>query len=623
MNVVRRCELSRNGSNPKYGAVGWVVARDGIARAVVVAVALCAFVLPAAAQDTSLRQALADVDGVFDVDEAMEIMRDIDPYFRDRGNDGYVRSIQRIFSELKDAGFSENADRGIDRLEQRDFGRSHQAWTPLRASLEVVEPDAGVLHAYDDESGLERTFVCVNSFPTKEGGVTLPLMRYDRSKPSDFYAGAVVLGTDPAEFLFERCVIAGGALGVISSYLGEYNRPDENRDAIRFARIPYNAERRGFALNVSPNKHDVLDRLLNSGAVWVKVNIDARFTEARSRTLIATIGGTDDMAGTVAVVGHIDEPGANDNGSGVATMTAMATGYLQAIREGKLPRPRRSVTFLWGTEFECSREWLRSRPGRVDLALVIDMVGQDLEKTGAIPLVERLPDPGAIWSRPPLDVHSEWGRGDVRESDLRGSYVNDYVMAAMNIRAEATNWPVRSNPFEGGSDHESFLERGIPSVLMWHFTDIYYHTNLDRLDKVDPASLESVGVTMLGLLHHFGSAGLQRADEVLDIVLAAARNRFAVEQENAMTFLGFDAVSEDPVQRDLVLRRERQIILAWSRWYREAMLSVVNYEPDPASPDRVALEERIDAALTELRGLQRDVLAAMSGDDEDAGNGNR
>lgn len=587
---------------------------------VAVTAALGALAPRAASQDTSLRSAMDEVQGVFAVDDAMEVLREIDPYFRDRGNDGYLRSIQKIFNRLKDAGYSEGSDGGIDRLELRDFGRTRQAWTPLRASLEVVEPDAGVLHAYDDESGLERTFVCVNSFPTKEGGVILPLVRYDRSKPADFYAGAVVLGTDPAEFLFERCVIAGGALGVISSYLGEYNRPDENRDAIRFARIPYNAERRGFALNVSPNKYDVLDRLLNSGAVWVKVHIDARFTEARGRTLIATVGGTDEMAGTIAIVGHMDEPGANDNASGVAAMAAMASGYLQAIREGRLPRPRRSVTFLWGTEFECSREWLRSRPGRVDLALIIDMVGEDLAKTRAVPLVERLPDPGAIWSRPPLDVHSEWGRGDVRESDLRGSFVNDYVMAAMNLRKQDTGWPVRSNPFEGGSDHESFLERGIPAVLMWHFTDIYYHTNLDRLDKVDPSSIESVGTAIMTLIHHYGTAGAERADEVLGIVLDAARERFAVETQNARTFLGVDVVAEDPVQRDLVLRRERQIVLAWSRWYREAMLSVVNVEPDPSSPGRLALEEKVDAALAELRVFERqalEVMAAAVGEDDD------
>ena len=95
----------------------------------------------------------------------------------------------------------------------------------------------------------------------------------------------------------------------------------------------------------------------------------------------------------------------------------------------------------------------------MDLAIVIDMVGEDPEENGALPLVERMPDPGAIWDRPPLDVHSEWGRGDVRVGQLSGNFLNDYVMAAMHERQKRVDWPVRSNPYEGGSDHESFLER--------------------------------------------------------------------------------------------------------------------------------------------------------------------
>ncbi len=567
---------------------------------------------PAPAAQAGLPGSLEAVEGIFDADEAWDVLEAIDPYFRMRGNDGYLRSVQKIFLHLKDAGFSEgSALEQLDTLEIRDFGPVRPAWTPLRASFSVTTPAVGKLHGFDDEAGLERTFVAVNSFPTGEAGIDAPLMRYERSKPPESYAGTIVVGDEPAETLFRRSVQEGGALGCISSYLGDYNRPDENRDAIRYCQIPYDEERRGFALNVSPNKYQVLDRLVDTGSVWAHVHIDARFTDARSRTLIARIGGTQPSAGTIAFVAHLDEPGANDNGSGVATMAAMASGYLRAIREGRVERPRRSLTFLWGTEFECSREWLASRPGPVDMALVIDMVGEDLQLTRAEPLVERIPDPGAIWDRRPLDVHSEWGRGDVRESDLHGTFVNDYVMAAMNIRRDATDWPVRSNPYEGGSDHESFLARGIPSVLLWHFTDIYYHTNLDRLDKVDRQEMVHVAVTTLALAHHFGMAGAERAQEVLDIVLEAARVRLAVEAENARAFLSPEVVRENPAQFDRVMQRERRIILAWSRWYREALLSVVNFEPDTLSPERLPLEERIDAALTELRQVEHEILEQL------------
>ena len=41
-----------------------------------------------------------------------------------------------------------------------------------------------------------------------------------------------------------------------------------------------------------------------------------------------------------------------------------------------------------------------------------------------------------------------------------------------------------TNPFEGGSDHTPFLQFKKPGVLFWHFTDVFYHTDGDRLDKV-------------------------------------------------------------------------------------------------------------------------------------------
>jgi hypothetical protein len=565
---------------------------------------------------TSLPAAMDAMSGVFDPAEAMKLLSAIDPYYRVRGNHGYQKSLERVMILLRAAGFSTaGAESGArDTAEFRDFGPVKPAWTPLHARLSIVrEPEELPLHAFEDESGAERTFLCVNSFATRPEGVVAPLARYDASKPAEVFAGTVVYGSQPAELLFARAVQQGGALGVISSYLPAYNAPAANPDSIRFSTIPYDAERHGFGLNVSRKAALRLEQQLESGVTYVKVSIGSRFEDVRGQTVIASIGGTLPSAGTVALVAHLDEPGANDNGSGVAAMAAMAAGYVRAIRAGTLPRPRRSVTFIFGTEFECSREWLSSRLGAVDLALVIDMVGQNQSLTGAHALVERMPDPGAIWDRQPLDEHSEWGRSDtLRESDLAGSFLNDYVMEAMTIRADRTGWRVRNNPFEGGSDHESFLARGVPAVLLWHFTDQYYHTSLDRLDKVDPSEMQHVAIAALGLVHHFGNAGLERSDEVLDIVMRAARTRLGTEAANARRLLSAPAVAADPDQIALVSRRERSIIVAWSRWYREAMLSLERFDPDPgADPGRHTLTMRIDDALVELRELEQGILESI------------
>jgi len=562
---------------------------------------------------TTLEKSVEAVQALFDRDEAYALMERLDPYYRVRGNQGYLRSLEHCYRMLEEAGFADPADGAeSDTVRFEDYGPVQPAWTPVSASLEVISPDVGTLHAFDDESGAERTFLCVNSFPTGPEGVVAPLVRYEHSKPAESYAGTVVYGDLPSDILFTRAVQQGGALGVISGHLPEYNDPETNEDAIRYSKVPYDPERRGFGLNLSPAKRTVVKRLLGGGMVYVRVAIDTRFADTRSRTLVARVAGTEPHAGTIALVAHIDEPGANDNASGAATTCAMAAAYLRALRSGKLPRPQRSITFLVGAEFECSREWLRATSDKVDMALIIDMVGEDEHDNGAYPLVERLPDPGAIWDRPPLDVHSEWGRGDVRESDLQGSFANDYVMAAMGVRRANTGWDVRSNPYEGGSDHESFLERGVPAVLLWHFTDPYYHTSLDRADKVSAAEMEHVAVATLALVNHFAQAGLERAHEVLDLVMAAARHRLEVETRNAATYLSAPAVADDSNQLALVADRERAIIVAWSHWYREAVLSLEDYDPalDGGEAQR-EFEVRLTEATQELRRLERTSLEAL------------
>jgi len=570
---------------------------------------------PVETANDSLAAAVAAMPALYDSAEAMKLLRSIDPYFRVRGNDGYRRGTELIQLALREAGFREAASPGTapDTVELRELGSVQPAWTPQHARLEVIAPDPVVLHEYADESGIQRTFVCVNSFPTRPEGLIAPVVKYDTNRPAETYAGTVVFGMLPVETLFRRAVQQGGALGVISGYLPDYNEPANHPDMIRFAKVDYDAEHHGFGLNVSPRSAKALQDRLARGPVHVKVTIGARFVDSRCGTVVATIAGTQANAGAVVVVGHLDEPGACDNASGIAAMTAMACGYERAIRDRRVARPRRPIVFLFGAEIECSAAWLDVAATSVDMALVMDMVGENQALTGATALIERTPDPGAIWDRAPLDVHTEWGRmEDLRETDLKGSFLNDYVMAAVNARAASSTWNVRSNPFEGGSDHESFLAHGIPAVLLWHFTDRYYHTNLDRLEMVDESEMQRAAVAALGVIHHFANAGLQRANEVLGLVLDAARRRLRTEAENAHAFLAAPAVAADADQISSVSRRERQIIVAWSRWYREALLSVEAFDPDPsAGAEHMELVEKIDAALAELRNLEQELLAGI------------
>ena len=48
-------------------------------------------------------------------------------------------------------------------------------------------------------------------------------------------------------------------------------------------------------------------------------------------------------------------------------------------------------------------------------------------------------------------------------------------------------------------DQHIYFGRGIPSLLLWHFTDFSYHSNLDRFDMIDLAELRRSCITVLSI----------------------------------------------------------------------------------------------------------------------------
>jgi hypothetical protein len=125
------------------------------------------------------------------------------------------------------------------------------------------------------------------------------------------------------------------------------------------------------------------------------------------------------------------------------------------------------------------------------------MTGQSRERTGAIALLERAPDPGAVKPLAP-DKHTPWGEKPVEAASLVPHGLSVVARCAMvDVDAAVGGWRTGEHPWEGGSDHDVFIERGIPAVLFWHFTDFAYHTSLDRLENVDPEEMRRTGVAIL------------------------------------------------------------------------------------------------------------------------------
>src|SRR5688500_7529098 len=472
----------------------------------------------------------------FDRPAAMEHVRFISQFWRLPGNPGYNATVDRIQARLKAAGVTTSID---------EYPNSGPAWDHTTGTLALITSGA------KDEVVLsrdrERLALCINSFSTPPGGIVASLVDVGAGRDADWAAkdlkGAVVLGDGSVGSLWQRAVITGGAAGVISTSLPAYlsvdppgakPTPRDQWDILEWGSVPYNADRKAFGFKASPRAAATLRKRLAAAAgapVQVRVTIESSFHTGPVRRLIGEIPGASAPAERVVLAAHIQEPGANDNASGVATLAEIAVAMASAIKAGKMPPPGRTITFLFLNEISGSRRWLQDhaeQAKQVRYMFSLDMTGEDVARSGGTFQGERCPERNAVWDRP-WGTHSEGGKGNVRAESLKGDVINDADLLVAHRVARKSAWVVKTNPYEGGSDHTVFGSAGVPSLLDWHFTDRYYHTNFDTPDKTSADEMRNVGVAAGASAWLLASTSEAAALEVARVVAAAGRDRIALE----------------------------------------------------------------------------------------------
>jgi cyclophilin family peptidyl-prolyl cis-trans isomerase len=568
----------------------------------------------------------------FDVGAARGHVRFVSQYWRLAGNEGYDAALDRVFARLTTPGVgfeaagpqigpantaskttssTEKPTPGVGYFEQ--YPNTGHGWDHSVGTLALVhagKPDEVLLSRTNDHVAL-----CINSFSTVQGGVTARLVDVGRGDQEANYAGkdvkgAVVLGDADVGTLWRRAVMAHGAIGVVSTSLGDYINPNppgakatprDTWNILQWGSIPYDEATKGFGFKATPHAAATMRKAI-AGArdaggsdVTVHVTVASTFSNKPARTLVAEIPGRVAPAERVVIAVHVQEPGASDNASGVATLTEMARAMAIGIKQGRIPPPDRTLTFLWVEEITGSREWLKAHPEEarnVRYMFSMDMTGEDVKKTGGSFLIERWPDPGAVFERP-WDPHSEWGRGNVRENQLKGDLLNDLHLAVCRRVARKSAWVVNSNPYEGGSDHTVFGSAGIPSVLNWHFTDRYYHSSLDTADKTSATEMRNVAVSVAASAWLLASANETTTLAVADLVSKAGQVRIATEEIE-----GAKLAAAEP-DRNVASRKQDQIVQAWKKWYGEAVRSASRLVVGPQS---AGFSQKLDALAAVFSG---------------------
>lgn len=507
----------------------------------------------------------------FDEAAAMGTVEFASGYWRLAGNSGYDATIDRVHARL-----TPSSSTWIETADGPSPGWDHTVGT--LSLLRVGQAPLAVL-----SRERERLALAINSYSTN-GPVEAPLVDVGRGQVADFEGkdvkGAVVIGDADLGGLFRQAVVQRGAIGVISTSIARYiaNEPD----ILQWGSIPRDAERKAFGFKASRRANETLRAALKAGPQRVRVEVVSTFAEKPERTLVHEIRGSTLPDERIVIAAHVQEPGANDNASGVATLQELARSLTVGVESGAIPRPARTITFLWLNEISGSRAWLQRNAAKVPSVkymFSMDMTGEDITKTGGSFLVERWPDPGAIWTRS-WDPNSEWGRGNVRKDSLKGDLINDLHLAVCERVALKTGWVVKTNPYEGGSDHTVFGTAGIPSLLNWHFTDRYYHSNMDTADKTSAAEMRNVGVAVATTAWLLASSDEAMSLEVAELVARAGRARIAVELRDGQA-----------------LPEHADALAAWRTWSAEAVRSVSRLITSPPSS---RLTERLEALAAPL-----------------------
>lgn len=534
--------------------------------------------------EASLRQVVSGAN-------ALETVKFVERFWRLPGNAGFNSSITQVASQLEKAGFvpeerARASDRMVYRIEHHPMTRP--TWEPENASVRIVGQATPLL-----SFATNRNMMAINSWSTPRAGVEAEVVAVGAGRAEDFQgkdvSGKIVLadGTGPGRLFREA--MNRGAVGVLTYAMPSYTRPEVNTTSIQFGGIPLDSAKMSWGILLSYAARETLRKAMAAGPVRLNVETRTRIYPSEELTLVAELRGTSAPDERFVFSAHVQEPGANDNASGVGTLAEMARSLAELMKKGEWS-PLRTVTFIWGDEISAAERYLKENPNRtqgVRWGMSLDMVGENTAVTGGTFLIEKMPDPSAVWTRGE-DHHTEWGGEPIGVDRLTPHYFNDFVLDRCRDQAAATRWVVNANPFEGGSDHEPFLAAKKPGLLLWHFTDQFYHTDNDRLDKVSAETMTNVGVCAATVAGVLAAPDSGTAQAIIDETERAALDRLAAEFE----------LSRAELAKGGKLDHEVLILTTWTEWYTNAIRAARDIDIGGPTPATTAAIDRAAQAVS-------------------------
>ena len=455
---------------------------------------------------------------------AKEHVIQITRHHRIQGSRGYRAAARYVLEQLRGYGFSEE-DAYIESFKSDgkvvyQTWQSPSGWDIEWGELRMIEPYEERIVGYPEIAMSVITY-------SNPGDVTAELVWVGSGTRDEDYegkdvAGKIVLATGYGGSVHRLAVLEYGAKAVVS-YLDD-DRAKEYPDMLAYTGMwPRTEEldRVTFGFNITRRQGEKLRNLLQSGKKVVVrgrvrgIGLEPYFMDV----VVARIRGSERPDEELVFSAHLDHPkeSANDNASGSAAILDIARTLKDLIASGRLPRPKRTLRFLWVPEWNGTMAYIDAHPemtgpdlgGKFLANLNMDMVGENVEILHSKLILTRTPNsmPSAL-----NDVVANMAKmvDRMKIRTPRGS------LSAFNYRV---------TPYSGGSDHMMFIDRRIPGIMFGHSPDYTHHTSEDTPDKVDPVELERSEILSTGAMWYLANLEAPQAVDLVHLVAANAAER--------------------------------------------------------------------------------------------------
>lgn len=475
-------------------------------------------------------------------DRAYYHILDIAPYERDRKSEDYkglfMESVY-VVDKLKSYGFTDA---------KTEFVGKTKTWDGVSATLWEVSPKKVKMADY-------RDLAAILGQGSKSAHVTAELAWIGRGTQQEISSvdlkGKIAV-TEASAGRVHDLAVKAGAVGIITFY-----SPRPLVDPIQIPNSGIRGTNATFCINLTPRDGYALrDRLLKGEKITVKADIETTIEETNIEVPTCLIKGSDANAEEIILCAHLFEGyvklGANDNISGSAALLEIARTLNELIESGQLPRPKRSIRFIWIPEFEGSIPWAVQHKDILNRTLCninLDMVGLWMSKSQSMYCLHRTTMGNPHYLNDVAENFYHYMGATNKSFVATGVGRPDALKPVVSVTGSRDPFYYSINAHYGASDHEVFNDWGVqvPGVIMITWPDNYYHTSGDRPEICDPTQLHRAIVLAAVSAYTIAEAGEEGAAKIASEVASNASKRMAIKMKYDLSLLN-GATAEDFAQ---------------------------------------------------------------------------